>query len=83
MEKHKEIPEERKLKIQISNLLENESLSDVVFLVDQPPTRYPCHKLILALGSQVFKAMFYGKIKEKDEIRVPDVTKEGFSIMLR
>ncbi|CAL1274739.1 unnamed protein product, partial [Larinioides sclopetarius] len=83
MENPTEIPEERKLKTQIASLLENESMSDVVFLVDQPASRYPCHKLILALGSQVFKAMFYGKIKEQNEIRVPDVTKEGFAIMLR
>ncbi|GFR30849.1 hypothetical protein TNCT_718581 [Trichonephila clavata] len=72
-----------KLKAQIANLLESEVMSDVVFLVDQPPKRCPCHKLILGLGSQVFKTMFYGKIREKEEIHVPDVTKEGFSIMLR
>lgn len=72
-----------KLKTQVANLLESEVMSDVVFIVDQPPKRCPCHKLILGLGSQVFKAMFYGKIREQNEIHVPDVTKEGFSIMLR
>ncbi|GFX69818.1 hypothetical protein TNCV_4391731 [Trichonephila clavipes] len=83
MEPVTEPSNKRKLKTQIANLLESEVMSDVVFLVDQPPKRCPCHKLILGLGSQVFKTMFYGKIREKVEINVPDVTKEGFSIMLR
>ncbi|GFT92697.1 hypothetical protein NPIL_37341 [Nephila pilipes] len=83
MEPVNESSDECQLKTRVANLLDSEVMSDVMFLVDQPPKRCPCHKLILGLGSQVFKAMFYGEIKEKDEIHVPDVTKEGFSIMLR
>ncbi|GIY79432.1 hypothetical protein CEXT_739021 [Caerostris extrusa] len=83
MDPSTDVAEDNRLRTLIGNLLESESMSDVDFLVDQPPHRFPCHKLVLGLGSQVFKAMFYGKIREQDEIRVPDVSQEGFSIMLR
>ncbi|GIY67094.1 hypothetical protein CDAR_281051 [Caerostris darwini] len=83
MDPSTDVAEDNRLRTLIGNLLESESMSDVDFLVDQPPHRFPCHKLVLGLGSQVFKAMFYGKIREQDEIRVPDVSQEGFTIMLR
>ncbi|GIY58875.1 hypothetical protein CDAR_367551, partial [Caerostris darwini] len=50
------VAEDNRLRTLIGNLLESESMSDVDFLVDQPPRRFPCHKLVLGLGSQVFKA---------------------------
>jgi BTB/POZ domain-containing protein 3/6 len=44
----------------------------------------PAHKYVLATGSSVFFAMFYGGLAEnKSEIRVPDVEPSAFLTMLR
>lgn len=44
----------------------------------------PAHKYVLATGSSVFYAMFYGGLAEdKDEIRVPDVEPTAFLTLLR
>ncbi|KAG8182554.1 hypothetical protein JTE90_002088 [Oedothorax gibbosus] len=69
------------LKTRLSNLLMTESMSDVDLWVGD--CRFPCHKLVLGLGSKVFEAMFYGKMAEKNEVRVTDVSVEGFTVMLR
>ena len=71
------------LQTRISKLLLDESTSDIEFLIGEPPERYFCHKIILAAGSPVFETMFYGTIKEKSPVRVPDVTSTGFSLMLQ
>lgn len=39
---------------------------------------------VLAVGSSVFHAMFYGELAEdKDEIRIPDVEPASFLAMLK
>lgn len=39
---------------------------------------------VLAVGSSVFHAMFYGELAEdKDEIRIPDVEPPSFLAMLK
>lgn len=44
----------------------------------------PAHKYVLATGSSVFFAMFYGGLAEaKDEIEVPDVEPSAFLTMLK
>lgn len=44
----------------------------------------PAHKYVLATGSSVFYAMFYGGLAENNlEIRVPDVDPTAFLTMLR
>lgn len=44
----------------------------------------PAHKYILATGSSVFYAMFYGGLAEnKQEIKVPDVEPSAFLTLLR
>ncbi|XP_054715084.1 uncharacterized protein LOC129224625 isoform X2 [Uloborus diversus] len=58
-------------------------MSDVIFMVDDPPQRFPCHKVILGMGSHVFETMLFGKMPEKSPIFVPDVTAAGFEIMLQ
>ncbi|XP_035206710.1 BTB/POZ domain-containing protein 6-like isoform X1 [Stegodyphus dumicola] len=73
----------REMKDRIGDLLLKEKMSDVVFFVDDPPQSFPCHKVILGAASEVFEAMFYGKLPERSEIYVPDVTSAGFVIMLR
>lgn len=45
--------------------------------------RIPAHKYVLAVGSSVFYAMFYGGLKSEDEIQVPDVEPSAFLTLLR
>lgn len=71
------------LQARISKLLQDEVTSDIEFLIGKPPEHYLCHKVILAAGSPVFETMFYGTIKQKSPVRVPDVTSKGFSLMLQ
>jgi BTB/POZ domain-containing protein 3/6 len=45
---------------------------------------FPAHKYVLAVGSSVFFAMFYGSLAESgEEIVVPDVEPEAFLKMLK
>lgn len=42
------------------------------------------HQYVLAVGSSVFHAMFYGELAEdQDEIRIPDVEPPSFLAMLK
>ena len=45
--------------------------------------RIPAHKYVLAVGSSVFYAMFYGGLKSEEEIQVPDVEPAAFLTLLR
>ncbi|XP_030573237.1 BTB/POZ domain-containing protein 6-B isoform X2 [Drosophila novamexicana] len=70
-------------------MFNNELLSDVKFIVGSefdfdPIQTIPAHKYILATGSSVFYAMFYGGLAEdKQEIKVPDVEPTAFLTLLR
>ncbi|XP_042864860.1 BTB/POZ domain-containing protein 6-B-like isoform X3 [Penaeus japonicus] len=69
-------------------MLNNELMADVHFVVGQPgmgrsTQRIPAHKYVLAVGSSVFYAMFYGGLKSEDEIQVPDVEPSAFLTLLR
>ncbi|KAL5284365.1 BTBD6.2 family protein [Megaselia abdita] len=68
-------------------MFNNELMSDVRFVVgidaDNVQT-IPAHKYILATGSSVFYAMFYGGLAEiKQDIKVPDVEPAAFLTLLR
>ena len=69
-------------------LLKNEEMSDVVFVVGEEKSRLPAHSFLLAARSPVFKAMFYGEMKESSrtnnnhEVEVPDIDAEAFIEML-
>ena len=74
----------------IKYLYNNCLMADVHFLVGDsrgethPRVRIPCHKLVLAVSSPVFYAMFEGKLAEKsDTIDLPDCDSEGFLEFLR
>ena len=64
----------------IKFIFNNELLSDVKFIVpasnineSESRKMIPAHKFVLAIGSPVFCAMFYGKMAEStDSIRLPD-----------
>ena len=57
-------------------IFNNELLSDVKFIVsasNESRKMIPAHKFVLAIGSPVFCAMFYGKMAEStDSITLPD-----------
>lgn len=60
----------------------DEDTADVQFTFgsnyDGTSTQIKAHKILLAAGSDVFKAMFYGKLKESDEIHITDVSDTAF-----
>jgi BTB/POZ domain-containing protein 3/6 len=65
----------------------NELMADVYFVVSNgglSSKRFPAHKYVLATGSSVFFAMFYGTLAEtREEIVVPDVEPDAFLKMLK
>lgn len=64
------------------SLFNNPKMSDVSFLVGGQ-TVYG-HKLVLGLGSPVFESMFFGELKEQQEvIEIKDLTSDGFKNALR
>ena len=70
--------------------INTELLSDVKFLVTASTSEndskkvIPAHKIVLAISSPVFYAMFYGKMAEtKDSIELPDCNYQSLLEMLR
>jgi hypothetical protein len=65
----------------------NELMADIRFIVSNnggPNKTFPAHKYVLATGSSVFFAMFYGPLAEiGEEIVVPDVEPDAFLKMLK
>lgn len=64
----------------------NPLMSDVQFEVGTAPNqqKIPAHKYILATGSSVFFAMFYGGLADgQDAIEIPDVEPQAFLNLLR
>lgn len=54
------------------------------FLDTEQVQTIPAHKYVLATGSSVFYAMFYGGLAEaKEEIVVPDVEPTAFLTLLK
>lgn len=67
-------------------MFNNDLMADIRFLVGPPGSTQiiPAHKYVLATGSSVFYAMFYGGLAEcKDEIEVPDVEPNAFLTLLK
>lgn len=54
--------------------------ADVVFIVENECI--PAHKIILAAASDVFKPIFYGSLKEQDDIRIVGATVSAFKEFL-
>ena len=78
----------------LRGLIDNEDMADVTFVFTQEDSnqdqqkkesveRIHANKCILATQSPVFKAMLYGKMKEKKEIIITDISAETFLAMLR
>ena len=67
-------------------MLNNDRLSDVKFVATKSESKQviPAHKFILAIGSPVFEAMFYGELAEtKDTIELPDCDHESLLELFR
>ena len=67
-------------------MFNNPLMADVQFVVGMPPNvkTIPAHKYVLATGSSVFFAMFYGGLAtEVNKIEIPDVEPVAFLNMLR
>ncbi|XP_013877556.1 BTB/POZ domain-containing protein 6-B [Austrofundulus limnaeus] len=67
-------------------MFNNELMADVHFIVGPlgASQRVPAHKYVLAVGSSVFCAMFYGDLAEEEpEIHIPDVEPAAFLILLK
>ena len=75
-------------------MFNNPLISDVTFVVPSSSSvgksssakevKLPAHKYILAIGSPVFFAMFYGDIAETTQtVDVPDCDSESFLELLR
>ena len=64
-------------------MLDNDLMADVYFIVGPEKRRIPAHKYMLATGSSVFYAMFYGGLTESAEVTIPDVEPEAFLNVLR
>ena len=68
-------------------LFNNSLMSDITFVLTDPDgtqVRVPAHKLVLAISSPVFEAMFYGELAEKRrEIELPDTERPYLLEFLR
>ncbi|XP_078050841.1 BTB/POZ domain containing protein 3 lute [Augochlora pura] len=67
-------------------MFNNHLMADIIFIVGSPgqTQTIPAHKYVLATGSSVFYAMFYGGLAEnKRDIEVPDVEPAAFLALLR
>uniref|UniRef100_A0A182ND05 BTB domain-containing protein n=1 Tax=Anopheles dirus TaxID=7168 RepID=A0A182ND05_9DIPT len=67
-------------------MFNNDLMADIRFIVgsDEQVQTIPAHKYVLATGSSVFYAMFYGGLAEnKLEIKVPDVEPGAFLTLLK
>ncbi|KAM9355417.1 BTB/POZ domain-containing protein 6-B-like isoform 1-T2 [Pholidichthys leucotaenia] len=67
-------------------MFNNEQMADVHFIVGTPgeTQTIPAHKYVLAVGSSVFGAMFYGDLAEgQSVIQIPDVEPAAFLILLK
>lgn len=69
----------------ISKMYLDAETADVkfVFTNDDETQLVPAHKSILATASPVFRAMFYGKLKEKEKVEIADATVAGFKEFLQ
>ncbi|XP_057374297.1 BTB/POZ domain-containing protein 6-B-like isoform X1 [Daphnia carinata] len=67
-------------------MFNNELMADIFFVVGPPggTQTIPAHKYVLATGSSVFHAMFFGGLAESEaRIEVPDVEPAAFLTLLK
>ncbi|XP_055306153.1 BTB/POZ domain-containing protein 2-like [Sitodiplosis mosellana] len=59
------------------------NLADVNFVFEGESQKVPANKSILAVLSPVFRAMFYGAIKEKGDVKIVDTNGKTFKAFLQ
>lgn len=69
----------------ISDLYLQPDLADVnfEFQIDDQTVKVPAHKCILAVASKVFRAMFFGPLKEGEIVRIDDADPSAFKEFLQ
>ncbi|KAH7942229.1 hypothetical protein HPB49_022255 [Dermacentor silvarum] len=73
----------------VENFLDSGEFTDFEFRVkledhpDIPERRFRAHKVFLAMRNEVFHAMFFGDLAEKNEVVITDVHPDGFDLLLR
>eukprot|EP01083_Nonionella_stella_P190952 707115_1 len=70
----------------LTSLYVNKDLSDVTFEVGEEQTELVAHRLVLAARSPVFKAMFFGGMRESqlsETVVIDDVSPAAFEFILR
>lgn len=69
----------------ISDLYLQPDLADVnfEFQIDDQTVKVPAHKCILAVASKVFRAMFFGLLKEGEIVRIDDADPSAFKEFLQ
>ncbi|KAH7941394.1 hypothetical protein HPB49_012938 [Dermacentor silvarum] len=75
------------LQLNFEKFLQSGEHADVEFVV-QPEKfdmskNFKAHKQLLALSSEVFEAMFYGRLAEKDTVVITDLHPDGFYGLLK
>lgn len=53
---------------QIETLYLTDQLSDITIIVESE--RFPCHRVILACRSAYFRAMFFGGLREQQDVTI-------------
>lgn len=83
IEKSIDIKQSKSLKF--ADFFLDEQMADVNFIFKDALStqKIPALKLILAAGSPVFKTMFFGSLPVKGDIRIIDVTSDGFKAFLQ
>ncbi|KAH6925960.1 hypothetical protein HPB50_012709 [Hyalomma asiaticum] len=73
----------------VETFLDSGEFTDFEFRVkpedhpDIPERKFRVHKLFLAMRNEVFHAMFFGDLAEKNEVVITDVHPDGFDLLLR
>ncbi|XP_067128346.1 BTB/POZ domain-containing protein 6-like [Centruroides vittatus] len=70
----------------VSYIMLSHDFSDISLIVGPPNycKTFPAHKLILAMSSSVFAAMFYGALPQQgNEVEIPDTDPDSFQIFIR
>lgn len=74
-----------KLVTNVGKLHLDSETADVQFVFDNNGSveKISAHKCLLASASVVFKRMFFGELKEGNEVRIEDVSIDGFAAFLQ
>ena len=69
---------------QAGRLLNDQTVADVCFLVGQDRTKIYANRSILSVGSDVFRQMLFGELKESAfEIEISDCSAVGLMTVFR